>query len=89
MPPVKAFDTEGRVIYQSTFSKVLTPGIRVGWLCAAPEVLQKYVIFKQSTDLHTNTMAQRQVSKFIEMFDLEAHIEKIRKVYKMGDYFSG
>ncbi|WP_312518302.1 PLP-dependent aminotransferase family protein [Anaerospora sp.] len=83
VPPVKAFDTEGRVIYQSTFSKVLTPGIRVGWLCAAPEVLQKYVIFKQSTDLHTNTMAQRQVSKFIEMFDLEAHIEKIRKVYKV------
>lgn len=82
VPPVKAFDTEGRVIYQSTFSKVLTPGIRVGWLCAAPEVLQKYVIFKQSTDLHTNTMAQRQVSKFIEMFDLKGHIEKIRKVYK-------
>lgn len=83
IPPVKAFDTEGRVIYQSTFSKVLTPGIRVGWLCAAPEVLQKYVIFKQSTDLHTNTMAQRQVSKFIEMFDLNKHIEKIRKVYKI------
>ncbi|WP_312419746.1 aminotransferase-like domain-containing protein [Anaerospora hongkongensis] len=82
VPPVKAFDTEGRVIYQSTFSKVLTPGIRVGWLCAAPEVLQKYVIFKQSTDLHTNTMAQRQVSKFMEMFDLKEHIEKIRKVYK-------
>lgn len=80
--PVKAFDTEGRVIYQSTFSKVLTPGIRVGWLCAAPEILQKYVIFKQSTDLHTNTMAQRQVSKFMEMFDLKEHIEKIRKVYK-------
>ena len=68
VPPVKAFDTEGRVIYQSTFSKVLTPGIRVGWLCAAPEILQKYIIFKQSTDLHTNTMAQRQVSKFMEMF---------------------
>lgn len=82
VPPVKAFDTEGRVIYQSTFSKVLTPGIRVGWLCAAPEILQKYVIFKQSTDLHTNTMAQRQVSKFMEMFDLKEHIEKIRKVYK-------
>ncbi len=82
VPPVKAFDTEGRVIYQSTFSKVLTPGIRVGWLCAAPEILQKYIIFKQSTDLHTNTMAQRQVSKFMEMFDLKEHIEKIRKVYK-------
>lgn len=82
VPPVKAFDTEGRVIYQSTFSKVLTPGIRVGWLCAAPDILQKYVIFKQSTDLHTNTMAQRQVSKFMEMFDLKEHIEKIRKVYK-------
>lgn len=83
VPPVKSFDTEGRVIYQSTFSKVLTPGVRVGWLCASPDILQKYVIFKQSADLHTNTLAQMQVTKFIEMFDLEVHIERIRKVYKL------
>lgn len=83
VPPVKSFDTEGRVIYQSTFSKVLTPGVRVGWLCASPDILQKYVIFKQSADLHTNTLAQMQVTKFIEMFDLETHIERIRKVYKL------
>jgi 2-aminoadipate transaminase len=83
VPPVKSFDTEGRVIYQSTFSKVLTPGVRVGWLCASPDILQKYVIFKQSADLHTNTLAQMQVTKFIELYDLEVHIERIRKVYKL------
>ncbi|SHI53891.1 aminotransferase-like domain-containing protein [Propionispora hippei] len=82
LPPVKSFDTEGRVIYQSTFSKVLTPGIRVGWICAAPEIMQKYVVFKQGTDLHTSTFSQMQVNKFVELFDIEEHVSKIRQVYR-------
>ncbi|MCR4440617.1 MAG: PLP-dependent aminotransferase family protein [Peptococcaceae bacterium] len=82
IPPVKSFDTQGRVVYQSTFSKILSPGFRVGWICAAPEILQNYVLFKQGTDLHTSTIAQYAIVHFLKTFDLEAHIEKIRKVYK-------
>jgi len=82
IPPVKSLDTQGRVVYQSTFSKILSPGLRVGWICAAPETLQNYVLFKQGTDLHTSTIAQYAIVRFLNTFDLEAHIENIRKVYK-------
>ncbi|MDI6706206.1 MAG: PLP-dependent aminotransferase family protein, partial [Bacillota bacterium] len=82
LPPVKRFDTEGRVVYSSTFSKILCPGLRVGWICAAPEILRKYVLFKQGTDLHTNVMSQFIISRFFEMFDIETHISKIRETYR-------
>lgn len=82
LPPIKSFDTEGRVVYHSTFSKILVPGLRVGWICAAPEILNKYVLFKQGTDLHTNTVSQFAIAQFLKTFNFEAHVEKIRKVYK-------
>lgn len=82
LPPVKYFDTQGRVIYLSTFSKILSPGLRIGWIYGNPEVIQKYVLFKQGTDLHTNIMAQMLAAKFTDMFDLDAHIGRIKEVYK-------
>lgn len=54
LPPIKSFDTEGRVVYLSTFSKTVCPGYRIGWACASQEIINKYVLFKQGTDLHTN-----------------------------------
>ncbi|WP_432667248.1 PLP-dependent aminotransferase family protein [Wukongibacter baidiensis] len=82
LPSLKSFDTEGRVIYMSTVSKILSPGLRVGWVCAPQKIIQKYTLLKQGTDLHTNTFSQMQVSKYIEMYDLESHINKIKAVYK-------
>ncbi len=82
LPPLKQFDTEGRVIYLSTFSKILAPGLRLGWICANPSFIEKYVSFKQSADLHTDSFAQRITAKYIELFDLEAHIQKIKAVYR-------
>ncbi|WKB36582.1 PLP-dependent aminotransferase family protein [Terrilactibacillus sp. S3-3] len=82
LPPLKSFDTEGRVIYLSTFSKILAPGFRLGWICADSVFIEKYVAFKQSADLHTDSFAQRVAEKYMELFDLEAHIQKIKAVYK-------
>lgn len=82
LPPVKHFDTEGRVIYLSTFSKIFTPGLRLGWICADQAFIEKYVAFKQTADLHTDSFAQRITAKYMELYDMEEHINRIKAVYK-------
>ncbi|MCZ0871377.1 PLP-dependent aminotransferase family protein [Peribacillus sp. AS_2] len=82
LPPVKHFDTESRVIYISTFSKIFTPGLRLGWICADESFIDKYVAFKQTADLHTDSFAQRITAKYMELYDIEEHINKIKAVYK-------
>ncbi|MDM5227348.1 PLP-dependent aminotransferase family protein [Cytobacillus sp. NJ13] len=82
LPPVKHFDTEGRVIYLSTFSKIFTPGLRLGWICADEVFIDKYVAFKQTADLHTDSFAQRITAKYMELYEIEEHIHKIKAVYK-------
>lgn len=79
---VKSLDTEGRVVYLGTFSKTFSPGIRIGWVCASSEILNKYILVKQSADLQTSTLAQRELSMYLDLYDFDAHIESIRTVYK-------
>ena len=81
-PAVKHYDTEGRVIFLGTFSKIFCPGLRLGWVAADGEVLNKYIMVKQGADLQSNTMSQMEVAKFLEEYDIEEHIEKIKAVYK-------
>lgn len=82
VPPIKAFDTEDRVVFLGTFSKILCPGFRIGWICANVEVLKKYIMLKEVADLQCNTMAQREVALFLRENDIDANIAKITKVYK-------
>ncbi len=82
-PAVKSFDTENRVAYLGTFSKTFCPGLRIGWILARGEMMQKYNFVKQSSDLHTSSISQREINKFMEVYDFDAHIEKIKEVYKM------
>ncbi|MBU5678203.1 PLP-dependent aminotransferase family protein [Alkaliphilus sp. MSJ-5] len=81
-PSLKAFDTEGRVIFLGTFSKTFCPGMRIGWVIADAPILQKYNFIKQGADLQSSTIAQREMDKFLEMYDLDAHIENLIKVYR-------
>jgi len=81
IPPIKHFDTEGRVIFLSTFSKIFAPGLRLGWICADEEFIEKYIAFKESADMHSDGFAQRLTSKYMELYDIDAHIEKIKAVY--------
>lgn len=82
LPSIKSFDKEGLVIYLGTFSKTFCPGLRIGWVCAAAEILMKYIIVKQGADLQSNSLAQREAAAFMQMNDLNEHIEKIKVVYK-------
>jgi len=82
VPPIKSFDTEGRVIFLGTFSKILCPGFRIGWVCADKEVLRKYTLIKEVSDLQCNTMAQREIAFFLNEYNIETHIEKLKQVYK-------
>jgi len=82
LPTLKQLDTEGRVIYLSTFSKIFSPGLRLGWINAEDIFIEKCVPLKQSMDLHTNIFAQIITSRYMEMFDIEVHIAEIRKTYK-------
>jgi 2-aminoadipate transaminase len=82
LPSIKSMDTDGRVVFLGTFSKTFCPGLRIGWVCADGEVLNKYILVKQGADLQSNSMSQRELNKFLEMYDLDEHIEKIKKLYK-------
>ena len=82
IPSIKSMDTENRVIYLGSFSKILSPGLRVGWACADHEVILKYELLKNGLDLQSAELAQMQVDEFLNSNDLETHIGKINKVYK-------
>ena len=82
IPSVKSLDTDGRVIYCGSFSKVLAPGIRVGFVSAPKEIIRKIVVCKQVEDVHTNILAQMTADEFMNKYDFEAHLEKIRGIYR-------
>lgn len=80
--PIKAFDDEGRVIYMSTFSKILSPGFRLAWTIASEELTRKMIICKQALDLCTNTFTQFIANEFIKSGSLDLHIMKLCEMYK-------
>lgn len=82
VPTYKSMDTEGRVVYCGSFSKVLSAGMRIGFLCAGKELISKIVVAKQVEDVHTNVLFQMICAKYIEQCDLEAHIAEIRVLYR-------
>jgi 2-aminoadipate transaminase len=86
IPPVKSLDTEGLVVYHSTISKTIAPGLRIGWVVAGEEIRRKLTIAKQAADLHTSSLDQRIVHRYLTDFDNNAHVERIRQSY--GERFS-
>ncbi len=82
VPSIKSLDTDGRVIYVGTFSKILAPGLRVGYVSAPKEVIQKIVVCKQVSDVHTNIWAQAVCERFMATCDLNVHFDNLRAVYK-------
>lgn len=82
MPSLKCFDTKGMVISLGTFSKIFCPGLRIGWIAASKEFIEKYALIKQSMDLHTSNISQREISKYMDLYNLDEHVEEIKRVYK-------
>ena len=82
VPTIKSLDTNGRVLYCSSFSKILSAGMRIGFVCGPKALVQKIVVVKQVNDVHTNLFFQMVASKFIDRYGLDDHIDFIRKLYK-------
>jgi 2-aminoadipate transaminase len=80
--PLKASDTEGQVIYLTSFSKVFTPGLRLGALVAAPTYLPKLAACKQSTDLSCSPLLQRALADYLRHGYLAAHLQRVRTLYQ-------
>lgn len=92
LPPLFVLDHEnlwnddgynlGNVIYLSTFSKTLAPGLRLGWMVAPADVIAKLVQLKQGADLHTSTFNQMAAFEVARGGFLDEHVKKIREVYR-------
>ncbi len=80
-PSLTAMDSDGLVIYLSTFSKTLSPGLRIGWAVASEPVLRAMTTAKQAADLHTSTLLQHGVARLLETFDYDRHVAEICSVY--------
>lgn len=81
VPSLKSFDAEGNVVYISSFSKIISPGLRAGLAVGDKEIIRKMAVGKQGTDLHTPNLSQKIVEKYLERGYLTPDIEKSLPVY--------
>jgi 2-aminoadipate transaminase len=80
LPSFRSFLGE-RAIIQGSFSKIITPSFRLGWICASKQLMEKLIIPKQAADLHTNYFCQRVIYHFLTENDVDRHIERICRAY--------
>lgn len=80
-PSVMSLDNKGCVLTTGTFSKILAPGLRIAWIAGDKALIRKYVLVKQGTDLQCSTFTQLTIAKYLELYDIDAHVTKIREVY--------
>lgn len=83
VPTIKALDEDGdTVLYCGSFSKVLSPGLRIGFACANEKLIEKMVVLKQVNDVHTNVFSQIMADEWLTECDFEEHLELCRNVYR-------
>ncbi len=81
IPTLKSMDKYGRVIYFGSFSKILAPGMRLGFTSAPEALLERMIICKQTQDVHTNVLSQMIAYKFLTENSIDQHIAKLREAY--------
>src|SRR6267378_3495011 len=82
LPTLKSLDTDGSVIYLGTFSKILAPGFRLGWMLASPEVMETLLHGKQPSDLHTGMAQQMATYEVAKGGFVDKHVEQIKAFYR-------
>ncbi len=83
LPSIFSFDTAGNVLYAGSFSKILAPGTRTGWVIGDPEIVRGMCVFKQSTDLCSSSIDQALVADYCKNGYLAAHLPKIIENYRV------
>ena len=81
LPSIQSF-LPGQTIITGSFSKILSPGMRMGWVVAPPEIMEQLVIAKQASDLHSNYFSQRVAYEYLKKTDIDSHIRKIQAAYR-------
>ncbi len=82
LPTIKSFDIEGRVVYAGTFSKLIAPGIRVGYVLGPSALIAKMTVGKQTEDVHTAMFNQMLVYRWMKENDINEHIKKMQAIYR-------
>lgn len=82
LPTIKSMDTEGRVVYVGSYSKVLAPGIRLGFVCANKTVASKLTVVKQVSDVHSNLFFQMIAAEYMSHYDFDAHVADVCNIYR-------
>lgn len=82
LPPLYALDRDDFVLYLGTFSKILSPGIRLGWVVAPAPVLEKLNLGKQAADLCTSSLTQYLVQAYFELGDWKQYVGSVKEIYR-------
>lgn len=79
LPTIRNFSDN--TVLMGSFSKIIAPGLRMGWICARKEIMEKLLVAKQAADLHSNYLSQRIIHQYLLDNDIDNHIEKIKDAY--------
>ena len=82
IPSMKSLDEDGLVIYAASLSKIIAPGMRVACCMGPEEVVSKFTVAKQASDVHSNLWAQKVMARYLTEYDMDQHIADIQKIYK-------
>ena len=82
VPTIKSLDTTGRVVHLGSFSKILAPGLRLGWTLANPEIREKLALLKLAADTQNGTLNMRTAAAYLTGFDIEHHIATMLPTYR-------
>ena len=82
LPPIKSLDETGHVIYMGSFSKILAPGVRTGYVLAHRDLIAQYTTLKSACDVHSNILAQKICYRFLTEQDMDAHLAGLAAVYR-------
>lgn len=83
LKPIKSYDGAENVLYMSTFSKVLAPGLRVAWIVGPKEIVRRIELAKETGDLCTSTVGQKLILEYLKRDWLDAHLAEVRAFYEM------